>query len=93
MTIEATFTLPDTLTVRQQLRFTERVSMRRIDGYLVGYWEAGVPLITNWQCEIIADPTAVDLDKETDPRVTAIVINAANKISEWYAGLGDVEKN
>lgn len=93
-TTEATFTLPDTLTVRQQLKFAGQLGrVFEYGGHFTAYWQAGIEFITDWQCDLIPDPTAVNIDTETDPRVTRIIISAANAIADWYLNLGNVEKN
>ena len=92
-TIKATFTLPDTLTVRQQLKFAAEIGKHAQEGYLIAYWEMGKTVLTNWQCDLIPDPSAVDIDTETDPRITKIIIKAANEVAKWYLDLGNVEKN
>ena len=88
------FTLPESLTVRQQLAFRERLftSIGELDMYS-RYWEAARPLIEDWDCELVPDPTAVDLDTETDGRIADIVNWVANMVAGHMNALDDVPKN
>lgn len=89
----ATFTLPDSLTIRQQLKIKQQLLQNFNDGQtLATWWEIGKGLFTDWKSELVPDPAAVDLDAETDPRVANIVMDAAFAVSNWFAGLGNVEK-
>lgn len=90
--LEATFSLPDTLTVRQHLAFQSAVGGER-GNYLAGYWEAGKQYISDWQSDTVADPLAINLDTETNPAVARLILWCANEIAAWYYGLTNIEKN
>jgi hypothetical protein len=89
-----TFTLPEQLTVREQLTFRERLFLSADDTDMYSrYWDAALPLVEDWQCEIVPDPQAVDLDAETDRRVADIVNWFANTVAGHMNEMDDVPKN
>lgn len=85
------FSLPDKLTVRQQLAFRQRLAAS--DGDLYSrYFMASVPLIEDWQCELVPVVADVDLDTETRTSVADIVQWMANEVAIYFTDLGTVPK-
>lgn len=94
-TFDARFDMPDKLTVRQQLAIRNRIMRSQVGGadLIPLWWEIGKELMTGWSSDSVPDPTAVDLDTETDPDVANVVWEAALMVANWFNHLGDVEKN
>lgn len=67
------FTIPDTLTVRQQLRYSGTVILYDVHDNLIRLWDGAKMLIEDWECEVIPDYEALDIEKETDPEIARIV--------------------
>lgn len=75
------FSVPDRLTVRQQLAYLGAVATSQAEEALERQWIAGVALLKTWQCETIPDPQA-DLGVVDDPRMVRIIIWVGNRIAE-----------
>ena len=92
---DARFDMPDTLTVRQQLAIRNRITRAQVRGsdLIPLWWEIGKELMTGWSSDSVPDPTAVDLDTETNPAVANVVWEAALMVADWFHSLGNVEKN
>jgi len=87
----ARFTVPDKITVRQQLAyFSASVAPDR--AMLERYWLAAIPLINDWQCGILPDINT-DLDSITDPHATQVIIWAGLEVKKHIDMLGEVSKN
>jgi hypothetical protein len=87
------FSLPDKFTVRDQLKYNESILMNQdIDIYsrAIG---AIQPFVEDWECELVPDIAAVDLDEETDPRIARIISYVGLEALGHMAGLEDVSKN
>ena len=87
------FSLPDKLTVREQLAYREQVLLNIDDNAYIRNWIAGIPLLKEWQCEAIPEPEAFDFDSETDMRKADIVNFVANTVAGHMLTLEDVPKN
>jgi hypothetical protein len=87
------FSLPVSLTVREQLAFRERVFVTASEDLYSRYWAGAVPLLKDWECEDIPDPAAVDLDVETRVQITDIVNWVSNTVALHMTELEDVPKN
>lgn len=86
------FSLPDKITVRGQLQFRERVFSSDGDMYS-RYWEGIAPLLKDWECDLIEDPEAVDLDTETSVQIANIVHWVSNQAALHMTQMDDVPKN
>lgn len=79
------FSIPDKITIRNQLKFKTHVfsNNERLedDELFILYWEAGLPMIEEWECELIPKPAILDFDKEDDNRIADIVFWVGNKIA------------
>ena len=81
------FALPDTLTVRQQLLWRGGIALSGGSVFIRG-WEGAKHLVEDWECEMIPDPLAFNLDDETDPAYADIVQYVANAT---YGHINDLE--
>ncbi len=88
----ARFTVPDRLTVRQQLNYMSAVSIRPgIDW--AGLWNGAVLLMDSFECELIPSLEKLDLDQVTDPKITSVLIWAGWEVKRHMDKLEEVEKN
>ena len=81
------FELPERMSVRKQLEFRSRIANARGESSYTRFWEAAAVIVDKWQCELIPDPAALDLDTADDPRVADIVQWAANTVAGHITGL------
>lgn len=90
-------TLPDKLSIRQNLMFRSAAATSYGTPFLFErYWAATVPLLENWECKLIPDPTDVNLDDADDPdgvEKTSIIQWAGNTAAGHIGKLGVVPKN
>jgi hypothetical protein len=87
------FSLPAEMTVREQLGFRSRIFLNELDDFYSKYWLGALPLLEDWKCDVIPDPNEVDLDKETDKRITNIVNWVCNTVAGHVEGIEDVPPN
>ncbi len=87
------FSLPKKLNVRQQLGIKSRmVLMYDINDYYMIFWQAVLPIIEDWQCDRIPSPADIDMNNETDPQVTDIIVWVCSRVNTWLQDLEGVEK-
>lgn len=87
------FSLPDELTVREQLKYNERVLLAEDKDLYSRFWWGILPLLQEWECALIPEPGEIDLDTETDPRIARIVTFVGNAAAGHMTNLEDVPKN
>lgn len=87
------FTLPDSLTVRQQLRHRERILLNAAEDAYTRNWLAALPLISDWQSDDIPDLDEFDLDDATSVKQANIVQWVANIVAGYVFELEDVDPN
>lgn len=89
------FTLPDTLTVEQQLKFRGALAMSGRAGQMlfIRMWEAAQDMLVNWQCKVIPNPAKFDIKKETSVEAVEIIQWVANTASDHVATIGAIPKN
>lgn len=87
------FTIPDVLTVRQQLRFRSSIFLADDRDKYERFWNGAVELIDNWECELIPNLKTLDLDKETNMQITQIVQFVGNTVAGHMTTIGAVPKN
>lgn len=87
------FTLPDAMTVRQQLAFRAQLGAAADGGPFVRYWQAAPTIVTEWQCERIPDMTAFDLDGNGDAGAADIIVWVGNTIAAHMADMETPPKN
>ena len=86
------FTLPDSITVRDQLHFYGVLNkFQELDTY-ERYWEAAKLLIKDWECKKLPD-IHTNLDETSDPKITMIVLWAGTQVLNHMSSLGTVPKN
>ena len=87
------FTVPDTITVREQMAYHSRtVSYDGTnDDLFARSWEAARPLVQDWKCEGV--PLDVNIDTETNPRVVPVLMWAGMRVREHINGLEQIAKN
>lgn len=89
--------LPDKLTIRQNLAFRSAAAISFGTPKLFeAYWEATVPIIEEWECELIPDPAMVNLDDADDPdgaRKASIMQWTGNTAVGHIGAIGAVPKN
>lgn len=91
------FTLQDTYNIRAQLAYKQRLfaglTRESEDDNYIRLWRGAVPLLEDWQCELIPDPAALDVDKEDNPFIADIVFYVGNVVWSHMDRLGQVPKN
>jgi len=87
----ARFTVPDRITVRQQLQYFSEASIGDAPVFL-RLWQGAVPLIEEWTCEVMPDKD-VDLNSITDPNVTLVLVWAGLEVKKRIEGMNDLPKN
>ena len=86
------FSLPETVTLRQQLMFRSRLLDVEDDSAHLRWWIAALPLIEDWQCEAIPDLSSIDLDEPGDWRTGDIIQYVANASAGHFMEMADVPK-
>lgn len=86
------FSIPDRITVRQQLEYYSLAGGVVGREMLFRYWEGARALITIWDCELIPDKD-VSLDDITDPEQTQLVIWAGLQVRTYMNMLDSIPKN
>lgn len=87
------FALPDKLTVREQLTFRERVFLLGEQDTYSRYWGGIIPLLEDWQCELIPEPEEIDLDTETNVKIANIINWVANTAAGHFTSLDESDPN
>lgn len=87
-----TFTVPDKITVKQQLEYFSAAGGSAGNEYWFRLWQAAKTLIQDWQCEIMPD-IDTDLETVTDPQISGVVVWAGVKVSEHINSLQAISKN
>ncbi len=85
------YEIPDVITVRMQLRYISLASSDKADRP-ERHWDAAKSLITGWKSDLIKDIEKIDLDKETDINITALITSVSMRVKEHIYQLGAVEK-
>lgn len=93
--VPAKFSVPDKITVRQQLAYYSACSGFGEDQKIERWWMGAVALIEpdSWKCELLPDIRNVSLDDLDDPNVTGIIIWASTQVRIYVSNLGTVSKN
>ena len=88
----ADFTVPDRLTVRQQVQYYAAVAFSEKKEFVEQSFEGAKLLIEDWHCTRIPDLN-ISLDTLTDPTDAAIVLWVQKIVRDHVAGLKDLPKN
>ena len=88
------FDVPDKITVRQQLVYRGKVfrNLNKDDFFIVA-WDGAASLIEKWECDLIPDIAAFDIDKTTDPRQSLILFWAGDTVAGHMLELENIPKN
>lgn len=86
------FRLPERISVGKQLDFREAVFLSP-GGIYQSYWAGAQTIIEDWQCDLIPDMAALDIDEVYDKRITNIVNWVANTVAGHMDALEDVAPN
>lgn len=83
--LKTSFTIPDRLSVRQQLRYRSCLDVFAGDdgGLYIRAWRGAVSILENWQSEILPDKDA-DLDAIDDPKAADVAYWVANVAAGHY---------
>lgn len=87
------FSLPDKLTVRDQVAFYSAVGDAFGEPTWIRYWYGTIPIIETWECDVIPEPGNLDMDEETDPQIAEIIVWVGARTFEHMQGLGRIPKN
>lgn len=74
------FTVPDRLTVRQQLEYRGIIAASSRKDLYPRFWDGARHLIDGWQCEAMPDKD-VNLDEVDDPEIADIIFMACNIVN------------
>ena len=86
-------TVKDTITVRDQLRYSSEVAFTLdIADRIVAWWEGAKLVIEKWECEQIEDYKTFDMDKSTNPEHARLIAWAATTVWSHMAQLKEVPK-
>jgi hypothetical protein len=85
--------IPDKPTVRQQLAYFSAARPLADDVDWLKLWQGAIGLSEVWSCELIPNPAELDLDKETDPKITEVIAWAASNVRKYMLKLGEIPKN
>jgi hypothetical protein len=91
--LEVSFTMPDALSVRQQLDYRSRLIDHMDDNAFLRNWLALMPIVEDWKCKAIPDPATFDPDEATDKSVADIIFWSSNEMAGHMLELDDVPKN
>jgi hypothetical protein len=91
--LETSFTLPDVITVRMQMAYFSHIARSSGDELFLRLWKGATALLRDWQSAIVPDPEKFDVDRETDPRATELIIWAGLRVQERMNGLEQLPKN
>lgn len=86
------FTVPDTVTVRQQLKYFSQIGVSRSPEMWERYWNGAKSLISDWSCDLFPDMDG-DLDAVTDMKITELIIWAGALVKQHMDGLETLPKN
>lgn len=85
--------LVDRPTVRQQTEYYALAAQGPTKDLFIRYWDAAQALIAEWECAAIPDRSKLDVDAETNPNVTAIMIWVGLEVKRHVDALETIPKN
>lgn len=86
------FSVPDKVTVRQQLAYYSETAAASGSDIFERYWQGAKALITSWQCEIMPDHK-IDLATVTNPKIAELVVWAGVSVKNYLDTLEELPKN
>jgi hypothetical protein len=87
----ASFTVPDKITVRQQLAYYSEAALAFGDEFFIRLWKGATALIQDWQCADV--PLTTDIETDTNPKAASVMIWAGMRVKEHIDRLETVPKN
>jgi hypothetical protein len=90
--LDVSFSVPDVLTVRKQLRYHSLSGYRGDGGRFGDLWNAALELVEDWKCPLIPDSKALDPDQCTDPNVVTVMIWTGSTVWRHVTQLEAVPK-
>ena len=87
------FTVPANPTVRQQLQYVGAAAFASGNEFVIRLWSGALALILEWECELVPDPKAFDMDKETSAKAADLITWATMRVREHMNALDATEKN
>lgn len=88
------FTVSDSLTVREQLRYKQAIALSVVRPDLYErHWDGVKAVARDWKCDILPDMSELNFDTMTNPRMTEIVYWACNEVAGHMNDLEEVPKN
>jgi len=87
----AHFGLPAHPTVEQQLIYYSKFTDARSEPLFIRLWIAAQPLIKEWDCAALPDPS-VGLSSITDPDAVTVIMWAGSQVSTYINGLDSLPK-
>lgn len=88
------FTIPEPVTVRAQLAYDEHKNGLGYSKDAMMFdrlWNAARAIVKDWKCEAVKLDT--DIDKVTDPKVTAVIEWVSLAVFTFMLGVSSVSKN
>ena len=90
--LKTRFTVPDTITVRQQLAYLSEAANITQSKMMEQTWKAATLLIETWESPHLPD-YKLSLDEATDPKATDVIIWAALEVKKYINDLDKLPKN
>lgn len=87
------FEIAERFTVREQLAYRAAVVAAVGETGYVRYWQAAQTIITDWTCELVPDPAALNLDEVYDVAIADLIQWTANTVAGHMIGLETPPKN
>lgn len=89
--VKISFTVPDKLTVRQQMAYFSESTGMDSKGHLERLWTGARAVIENWSCDLFE--LDADIDTITNPDITETMLWAAAQVRNHVNKLDEVSKN
>ena len=86
------FSVPDKVTVRQQLAFYSEAARASGDELFERMWLGARTVIQDWKCTAMPDLNA-NIDELTDPDAAGAIVWASMRVKEHMDGLENIPKN
>lgn len=86
------FTIPEKITVRQQLEYFSAIGGVWDKNTLTRWWIGATQLIQAWECKTMPDFN-VDIDEVSDPAITDIIVWAGTAVRGHINSLDEIPKN
>lgn len=91
--LNISFTLPEKITVRQQLNYFSEVAFAFGKERFEMFWLGAIAILQDWKCDLIPSIGDFNLDEATDPKVTEVVMWTGWEVKKFIDSLDSVPKN